>query len=54
VGVTSILRGVLQDHEFLKIDPKEKRLVATVNFFNTDMKDHRQDQQLLLLLNGPI
>jgi hypothetical protein len=42
------------DHEFLKIRPKEKRLAGTVNVSDTDLKDHRQDHQLLLMLNGPI
>jgi hypothetical protein len=42
------------DHESLKLDPKEKRLVGTTNMFDVDLKDHRQDHQLLLILNGPI
>jgi hypothetical protein len=31
------------DHESLKLDPKEKRLTGTVNVFDVDLKDHRQD-----------
>jgi hypothetical protein len=42
------------DHESLKLEPKEKRLVGTVNVFDVDLKDHRQDHQLLLKLNRPI
>jgi hypothetical protein len=42
------------DHKSLKLEKKEKRLVGTVNVFNADLKDHRQDHQLLLVLNGPI
>jgi hypothetical protein len=42
------------DHEFLKLEPKEKRLTRTVNVSDVDLKDHRQDHQLLLVLNGPI
>ena len=41
-------------HESLKLEPKEKRLDGTVNVFDSDLKDHRQDHQLLLMLNGPI
>jgi hypothetical protein len=41
------------DHESLKLEPKEKRLIGTVNI-NVDMKDHRKDHQLLLVLNRPI
>jgi hypothetical protein len=40
------------DHESLKLEPKEKRLIGTVNVSNVDLKDHRQDHQLLLVLNG--
>jgi hypothetical protein len=36
------------DHESLKLEPKEKRLVGTVNVSDADLKDHRQDHQLLL------
>jgi hypothetical protein len=39
------------DHESLKLEPKEKRLVGTVNVSDPDLKDHRQDHQLLLMLN---
>ena len=42
------------DHEFMKLEPKEKRLIGTVNVFDADMKDHRQDHHLLRMLNGPI
>jgi hypothetical protein len=42
------------DHESLKLEPKEKRLIGTVNVSDADLKDHRQDHQLLLVLNGPI
>jgi hypothetical protein len=42
------------DHESLKIEPKENRIVGNVNKSDVDMKDHRQDQQLLFMLNGPI
>jgi hypothetical protein len=42
------------DHEFLKLEPKEKRLAGTVNMSDADLKDHQQDHQLLLVLNGPI
>jgi hypothetical protein len=28
------------DHEFLKIEPKEKRIVGTVNVSDVDLKDH--------------
>jgi hypothetical protein len=42
------------DHEFLKLDPKEKRLAGTVNVSDADLKDHQQDHQLLLMLNEPI
>jgi len=42
------------DHESLKLDPKEKRIVGTVNVSDANMKDHRQDQQLLLMLKKPI
>jgi hypothetical protein len=31
------------DHESLKLEPKEKRLVETVNVPDVDMKDHPQD-----------
>jgi hypothetical protein len=42
------------DHEFLKLKPKEKRLTISMNVSDVDIKDHQQDHQLLLLLNGPI
>jgi hypothetical protein len=42
------------DHESLKLEPKEKRLVETVNISDVDLKDHWQDHQLLLEWNGPI
>jgi hypothetical protein len=38
----------------LKLEPKEKRLVGTVNVSDADMKDHRQYHQLFLVLNIPI
>ena len=41
-------------HDFLKLEPKEKRLTGTVNMSDANMKDHRQYHQLLLMLNGPI
>jgi hypothetical protein len=41
------------DHESLKIEPKEKRLVGIVNVSNVDLKDHRQDHLLILMLNIP-
>ena len=28
------------DHEFLKLEPKEKRLAGTVNVSDVDFKDH--------------
>jgi hypothetical protein len=31
------------DHDSLKLEPKDKRLVGTVNVFEADMKDHQQD-----------
>jgi hypothetical protein len=31
------------DHEFLKLDTKEKRLAKTMNVSDVDLKDHRQD-----------
>jgi hypothetical protein len=42
------------DHEFMKLEPKEKRLVGTVNVFDVDLKDHRKYHQFLLVLNIPI
>jgi hypothetical protein len=42
------------DHEFMKLEPKEKRLAGTVNVSDADLKDHRQDHQMLLMLNRPI
>jgi hypothetical protein len=42
------------DHESLKLEPKEKRLIGTVNVSDVDLKDHQQDHQLLLMLNEPI
>jgi hypothetical protein len=42
------------DHESLKLEPKEKSLIGTVNVSDVDLKDHRRDHQLLLMLNGPI
>jgi hypothetical protein len=42
------------DHESLKLEPKEKRLTGTVNVFDIDLKDHRQDHQFLIVLNRPI
>jgi hypothetical protein len=42
------------DHESLKLEPKEKMLILTMNVSDTDMKDHQQHHQLLLMLNGPI
>jgi hypothetical protein len=42
------------DHESLKLEPKEKRLGGTMNVFDANIKDHRQDHQLLLVLDGPI
>jgi hypothetical protein len=42
------------DHESLKLEPKEKRLTGTMNLFDANLKDHRQDHQLLLMLNRPI
>ena len=42
------------DHESLKLEPKEKRLAGTVNVSDIDLKDHRQDHQLLLVSNIPI
>jgi hypothetical protein len=35
------------DHESLNLEPKENRLDGTMNMFGVDMKDHRQDHQLL-------
>jgi hypothetical protein len=37
------------DHEFLKLEPKEKRLAGTVNVSDVDLKDHRKYHQLLLV-----
>ena len=42
------------DDESLKLEPKEKRLIGTMNMFDVDMKDHRKDHQLRLELNRPI
>jgi hypothetical protein len=42
------------DHESLKLEPKEKKFVGTVNVFDVDLKDHRQDHQLLFKLNASI
>jgi hypothetical protein len=42
------------DHESLKLEPKEKRIARTLNESDADLKDHQQDHQLLLVLNGPI
>jgi hypothetical protein len=28
------------DHEFLELEPEEKRLTGTVNMFDVDLKDH--------------
>jgi hypothetical protein len=42
------------DHESLKIETEENIIVGNVNESDVDMKDHQQDQQLLLMLNGPI
>jgi hypothetical protein len=42
------------DHESLKLEPKEKRIIGTMNVFDVDLKDHQQDHQSLLMLNGPI
>ena len=36
------------DLESLKLEPKEKRLVGTVNEYVVDLKDHQQDHQLLV------
>jgi hypothetical protein len=42
------------DHECLKIKPNKRRLVGIVNVLDTNLKDQRQDLQLLLVLNKPI
>jgi len=42
------------DHESIKLEPKEKSIVGTMNMFNVDLKDHWQDHQLLPMLNRPI
>ena len=42
------------DQESQKLDSEEKRIAGIMNVLNIDMKDHRQDHQLLLGLNGPI
>jgi hypothetical protein len=42
------------DHESLKLDPKENRIVGTMNVSNINLKDYQQDHQFLLELNGTI
>jgi hypothetical protein len=42
------------DHESLKIEEKEKRIIGTVNIFDADLKGHQEDHQLLVVLNRPI
>jgi hypothetical protein len=34
------LMQISLDHESLKLEPKEKRLVGIVNVFDVDLKDH--------------
>jgi hypothetical protein len=34
------LMKISLDHEYLKLDPKEKRLVGTMNMPDVDLKDH--------------
>jgi hypothetical protein len=41
-------------HESLKLEPKEKSLVGTMNVFDADMKDHEKYHHLLLMWNKPI
>jgi hypothetical protein len=41
------------DHASLKLETKEKRLGGTINEFDVNLRDHRQDHQFLLMLNGP-
>jgi hypothetical protein len=48
------LLKMILDQDFMKFETKEKRLVGIVNMFDIDLKDHRQDHQLLLELNGSI
>jgi hypothetical protein len=31
------------DHESLKLETKEKRIIKIMNVFDIDMKDHRED-----------
>jgi hypothetical protein len=42
------------DHDSLKLEPKEKRVVGTVNMSDVDMKDHQKNHRLLRVLNIPI
>jgi hypothetical protein len=35
------------DHESLKLEPKEKNLTRTENVSNVDLKDHREDHQIV-------
>jgi hypothetical protein len=42
------------DHEPVKLEPKEKRLTGNMNVSRVDLKDHQQDHQLFLVLNGTI
>jgi hypothetical protein len=42
------------DCESLKLELVEKRLARTMNVFDVDLKDQRQDHQLLIVLNEPI
>ena len=42
------------DHDFMKLETKQKRLARTMNIFVANLWDHRQDHQLLHLLYGSI
>jgi hypothetical protein len=38
------LRQMSLYHDYLKLDPKEKRITRTVNVFDNDLKDDQQDR----------
>jgi hypothetical protein len=48
------LMKMFLDHESLKLEKKEKRLIGTVNVSDIDLKNHRQDHRLFFELNEPI
>jgi hypothetical protein len=48
------LLNFFMNHESLNIDPKQTRVFGTMNMSDVDLRDQRQDHQLILVWNERI